>query len=114
AQIEAERGITVVSGNGLITLAECGEPGLIQARSSSVGLVCFKARTWAGTVALIVVKIPEVYSIKGDDHEVEAKLSTETGESKTYDIAKNQWTPVGEGSGPDIPPETLIELKAAP
>ncbi|WUI01001.1 hypothetical protein OHR68_04035 [Spirillospora sp. NBC_00431] len=113
AKIQEERGITLISGNGLITLAECGVPGLIQVRSATVGLICFKARTWAGAVALIVVKIPDVYTIKGDDHEVEARLSTEKGEIKTYDIVKNQWTPVGEGTSPDVPPETLVELRAA-
>jgi hypothetical protein len=114
AQIQAERGITLIGGNGLITLAECGAPGLLQVRSASHGLICFQVRIWPGTDSFIVVEIPETYTIRGDDHQVRAKLITPNGETKTYDIAKNQWTPVGEGTSPEIPPETLIELRATP
>lgn len=111
-QIEQNRGITLISGNGLLTLTDCGADGLIQVRSNTQGLICFKARTWPDTDAIVTVKIPEAYLIKGDEHEVKAKLTTEQGQTKTYDITKNEWTPVGEGSDPDIPPETLIELRA--
>ncbi|TDD30537.1 hypothetical protein E1287_29095 [Actinomadura sp. KC06] len=115
-KIEQERQITVIGGNGLITLVECGPggsaDGLIAARSSIKGTICFKARTWPGTEAFITVKIPEVYFIKGDDHQVKAKLTPENGPAETYDIERNQWTAVGEGTGK--PPEALIELRAKP
>ncbi|MDL4815027.1 hypothetical protein [Actinomadura opuntiae] len=111
-KIEQDRGITVIAGNGLIVLTDCGPDGLIQVRSNTQGLICFKARTWPGTEAFVTVKIPEAYLIKGDEHQVKAKLTTEQGETKTYDITKNEWTPVGEGSDPNLPPETLIELRA--
>ncbi|MFI0409467.1 hypothetical protein [Actinomadura sp. 3N508] len=111
-RIQTERGITVISGNGLITLAECGADSLIQVRSNTKGLVCFDVELWPDYEGVITVKIPEVYYIKGDDHQVTADLTTGKGETKTYPIARDEWTPVGEGADPDNGPETLIELRA--
>ncbi|MFC0115981.1 hypothetical protein [Kibdelosporangium aridum] len=116
AQILAERGIKVIAGDGNIVLTDCGPPGLIEVRSTEKGRICFKAQPayWGGrypTTAFITVEIPSVYTIKGDEKDVEATL-TVNNQSKVYPIEKNAWTPVGEGAGPGNPPETLLEIRA--
>jgi hypothetical protein len=124
ARILAERGITVVAGNGLITLADCGVPGTIQLFSGEKGLICFKVRIWrAGDLttfpdvvpilnSFVVLNIPDVYVIKGArDVSQQAKLTVDD-QTKIYDIRPDEWTPVGEGVQPENPPETLVELRA--
>nr|WP_198151527.1 hypothetical protein [Kibdelosporangium sp. MJ126-NF4] len=117
AQILAQRGIKLIGGDGSIVLVDCGPTGLIEVRSTEKGRICFKARTiyWGSRypmVNYIAMEIPSVYTIKGDEKDVEATL-TVNNQSKVYAIEKNAWTPVGEGAGPGNPPETLLQIRAA-
>ncbi|MFG1943905.1 hypothetical protein [Nonomuraea sp. NPDC048826] len=122
-RILAERGITLISGNGLITLTDCGEPGTIQLYSAEKGHICFKVRIWRAFApdlptlepalnSFIVLRIPDVYVIKGSRTATQQATLTVDDRTKTYDIRPDEWTPVGEGVDPDNPPETLVELRA--
>ncbi|MFD7827728.1 trypsin-like serine protease [Kitasatospora sp. NPDC059803] len=110
AKILAERNITLKSGDGHIVLADCtAGPGQVQlySRAANPSEVCFKINGPAGYLAL---EIPKIYNIKGDDHTVKATVSTD-GTTSTIDLAKNVWTPVGEG-GTAGSETTLLELNA--
>lgn len=107
-QIFAERGITLLKGDGHILLADCAASatGQIALRSSQhADPICFKV---TGATGWLSMSIPEVYSVKGDGHSAEATLTTDEGAttSKTP-ITKNAWTPINAGDG-----ATLLELKA--
>ncbi|MDV5145393.1 S1 family peptidase [Streptomyces sp. SBC-4] len=62
-----------------------------------------------GRTGRLVLEIPKVYQIKGDDHAIKATL-TEGSSTKVVDIEKNLWNPVGEGGSGDE--TTLLELNA--
>ncbi|WP_336203862.1 hypothetical protein [Nonomuraea sp. LPB2021202275-12-8] len=122
-RILAERGITLISGNGLITLADCGAPGTIQLYSAEKGYICFQVRIWPAFAldsatlepalnSFVVLRIPDVYVIKGTATATQQATLTVDDQTKTYDIRPGEWTPVGEGVDPENPPETLVELRA--
>ncbi|MBB4926403.1 FG-GAP-like repeat-containing protein [Kitasatospora kifunensis] len=109
AKILADRGITLKSGDGHIVLADCGSgTGLVQlySRTATPSEVCFKITDRTGYLSL---EIPQIYNIKGDDHAIKATLNT-AGTVTSFDLAKNAWTPVGEGSSTGA--STLLELNA--
>ncbi|GAA1270723.1 hypothetical protein GCM10009665_68790 [Kitasatospora nipponensis] len=109
AQVLADRGITLKSGDGHIVLADCASGGnLLQlfSRSATPSEVCFQITGQTGYLSL---EIPQIYNIKGDDHTVKATLNTE-GTVTSLDVAKNAWNPVGEGSSTGA--TTLLELTA--
>ncbi|WP_329578741.1 FG-GAP-like repeat-containing protein [Kitasatospora sp. NBC_01250] len=109
AKILADRGITLKSGDGRIVLADCASgTDLIQlySRVANPSEVCFQVTDRTGYLAL---EIPQVYNIKGDDHTVKATLNT-AGNVTSLDLAKDAWTPVGEGSSQGT--TTLLELNA--
>ncbi|MFD0277811.1 trypsin-like serine protease [Kitasatospora sp. NPDC127111] len=110
AKILAERNITLKSGDGHILLADCASgPGLVElfTRAANPSEVCFKI---TGPTGYLALEIPKVYNIKGDDHTVKATVSTD-GNAATFDVAKNVWTPIGEG-GAAGSATTLLELNA--
>lgn len=117
-QILAERGITLLKGDGDILLAECGPSGLIQVRSAEKGLICFEVvgQTAASTQSVptldawITMSIPSVYVIRGDENDAEVDL-TANNETTTYDLVPNEWTPVGEGAEPENGPATLLTIR---
>lgn len=114
AQVLAQRGIAIVSGDGHMTLAQCGSIGLIEVRSTNAtgdndpdpGHFCFKV---SGPTGSLTVNIPNAYQVKGDSHTVTATITVKNTTS-TVSIDKNGWTGIGVGSGPD--PATLLELDA--
>ncbi|MBG6135841.1 FG-GAP-like repeat-containing protein [Longispora fulva] len=108
AGILTQRGITLKTGDGHIQLADCdSQAGLIHLRSRSLAdQACFKI---TGPVGYLALEIPEVYTIKGDDHAIKATLSTQ-GTVTSVDINRNAWTPVGEGASSGV--STLLELNA--
>jgi hypothetical protein len=125
ARILAARGITLVAGNGLITLADCGATGVIELFSAEKGRICFKVRIWRaaedGTTypdvtpalnSFVVLNIPDVYLIKGVPDVRQQASMTVDNQTKVYDIRAGEWTPVGEGIQPENPPETLVEVRA--
>ncbi|MFC4086652.1 tachylectin-related carbohydrate-binding protein [Amycolatopsis samaneae] len=115
AQIHAQRGITLIKGDGHIVFTGCGQAGLVEVRSSNVpgdtdpdaGHYCFKVIGSSGDLTL---GVPNAYQVKGDDHDVTATVNVK-GSTSTVPVDHNGWTGVGQGSGPD--PATLLELKAS-
>lgn len=114
AQVLAQRGITIVSGDGHLTRVACGATDLIEVRSAGVpadldadpGHYCFKVN---GTRGSLTLTIPNAYQVKGDNHVVTATITVDSATS-TVPITKNTWTGIGLGAGPD--PATLLELDA--
>lgn len=105
-QIFAERGIRLVSGDGHILLVDCapGSAGQIAVRSSKFNApICFKA---SGPVGRLTMSIPDVYSVKSDNHQGSATVSTAAGVSTTA-LKANSWAPIGNGD----PGATLQEIK---
>ncbi|GAA1231160.1 hypothetical protein GCM10009665_21900 [Kitasatospora nipponensis] len=109
AQILADRGITLKSGDGHIVLADCASgSNLVQlfSRVATPSEVCFQV---TGPTGYLSLEIPQVYNIKGDDHAIKATLNT-AGTVSSVDVPKNTWTPVGEGNTSGA--TTLLELNA--
>jgi hypothetical protein len=105
-KILAERGITLIIGDGHIQLADCvpGGVGQLVARSTAFNdPICFKA-TGPGW---LTVSIPEVFSIKGDSHTGTATVTTDKGTQTTV-LKKEFWNPINAGDG-----GTLIKLETA-
>lgn len=108
-RVLAERGITLLKGDGHILLVDCATnaTGQIALRSSRhAGPICFQV---TGSTGWLSMSIPEVYSIRGDgNHAGEATITTDEGgtTSKTT-VNKNAWTPINAGEG-----ATLLELRA--
>ncbi|MGW9039724.1 RICIN domain-containing protein, partial [Streptomyces sp. NPDC055721] len=112
AQILAEQAVTLNAGDGNIRLVDCAsESGLVQVlrRDASPATVCFKV---SGPTGYLALEIAKVVKIKGDDHAVKATLNT-AGTVTSVDIAKNDWTPVGDGGTQTAGDgTTLLELTA--
>jgi V8-like Glu-specific endopeptidase len=114
AQVLADRGITLLKGDGHIAYVACSGPGLIEVRSTTVPgdhgadpyHYCFKID---GPVGDLTLNIPNAYQVKGDDHDVQATVTVKD-KTSTVPVDKNGWTGVGVGAGPD--PATLLEIKA--
>ncbi|GAA1068986.1 hypothetical protein GCM10009665_75160 [Kitasatospora nipponensis] len=109
AQILADRGITLKSGDGHIVLADCASgSNLVQlfSRTATPSEVCFQV---TGPTGYLALEIPQVYNIKGDDHAIKATLNT-AGTVTSVDVPKNTWTPVGEGNTAGA--ATLLQLNA--
>jgi hypothetical protein len=114
-QILAQRGITLIRGDGHMVLVPCGGLSLIEVRSTNAsadkdpdpGHYCFKV---TGATGSLSVNIPNAYQVKGDDHAVTATITVKD-KTNTVPVNKNGWTGIGLGTGPD--PATLLELNAA-
>jgi hypothetical protein len=115
AQIQLDRALTLISGDGHILLTDCGaSTGLLEVHafnsadhSTDPGHYCFRVTSPTGYLRL---QVPNAYQVKGDDHTVRATVSI-NGQSSTVAVAKNGWTGIGEGAGTD--PATLLELRAS-
>ncbi|MFD4145206.1 trypsin-like serine protease, partial [Streptomyces goshikiensis] len=110
AQVLADQGIALKTGDGNIRLADCAsESGLVQVARRVGAPACFKI---TGPSGYLAVEIPRVYNIKGDNHTLKATLNT-AGTVSSVDIAKNLWTEVGEGDAHTSQSETtVLELSA--
>ncbi|MFF1872602.1 trypsin-like serine protease [Kitasatospora herbaricolor] len=112
AQILQQQLVTLKSGDGNIQIVDCTSTGnLIEVFSRILDpgpvKVCFRV---TGPTGYLALELPKVYNIKGDDHTVKATLKTD-GSVSSFDVRKNYYTPVGEGSSTDG--TTLLELTAA-
>jgi hypothetical protein len=113
--ILADRGITLISGDGHLVLVNCtGSTGLIEVHASNSadhsndpGHYCFRVNGSGGDVKL---QLTDAYQVKGDSHAVQATLTVD-GQASTVNVAKNGWTGIGVGAGADS--ATLLELKAS-
>ncbi|WP_146044285.1 hypothetical protein [Amycolatopsis sp. BJA-103] len=104
----ADRGIALIKGDGHILLVDCSPGGAGQVVLSSSAFadpICFKV---TGAVGYLSMSIPEVYSIKGDDHAAIATVSVAGSAPRDTEIKKNLWTPINAGDG-----ATLLELKTS-
>ncbi|MEU6974083.1 trypsin-like serine protease [Kitasatospora aureofaciens] len=116
AKIRADQHITLKTGDGHITLAECSSAGgLVHLFSRPADPihpvepdeVCFKV---TGPTGYLALEIPRVYLIRGTEHAIKATVSTDSN-ATTIDIPKNDWRAVGEaGSSRDA--TILLELTA--
>lgn len=105
-KIFEEQGIILKRGDGHITLAECGPEGLLRVRMREHSDVCFRI---TGNEGYLSLELPSVHLIRGTDYETHVSMTVE-GEEKTYDINKNNWTSVGEGTDPERREHTLVEI----
>ncbi|SCG09481.1 hypothetical protein GA0115255_125411 [Streptomyces sp. Ncost-T6T-2b] len=107
AEIFAETGLQLISGDGNITLAGCGPTGLVEVHARGREKFCFAVR---GTVGRLALEVPGVYGIKGADREMTADMTVD-GTETSYEIAPNNWTAVGESADPEGRDHTLVELR---
>lgn len=108
-KIFAEQGIRLKGGDGHITLATCdSEPGLLEvwARSRPRDRYCFKVTGDRGYLSL---DLPAVFGVKGNSYDTEVNM-TVAGTTRSFDIEKNTWTPVGETNDDQGRPHTLVEI----
>ncbi|MBB5890740.1 hypothetical protein [Kutzneria kofuensis] len=114
-KILADRGIKLISGDGHLLLVDCVNVAtLIEVHASSLtdhsndpGHYCFKVNGASGDLKL---ELTDAYQVKGDSHNVQAKVSVD-GQSSTVNVDKNRWTGIGVGA--DSHAATLLELKAS-
>ncbi|MGI5196197.1 hypothetical protein ACQEVY_21505 [Streptomyces sp. CA-288835] len=107
-KIQAEQGITLIRGDGHITLAACDDTAdqlKVLTRAGAAGEFCFTATSTTGYLTL---ELADVYAIQTESHPVRAELSAE-GKTQTVNVAKNAFQGVGEGIGE--PATVLLELR---
>ncbi|MEU2996174.1 hypothetical protein ABZ684_01185 [Streptomyces sp. NPDC006995] len=110
-KILAEKGIILKRGDGHIVYADCAsETGLLEILARDKGKVCFRV---TGNSGWLTLEIPSVYLIKGSaEHEAQVDMTVDT-EEKSFDVAKGQWTPVGESTDEQGREHTLIEIRTS-
>ncbi|GCB46512.1 hypothetical protein [Streptomyces sp. NL15-2K] len=110
-KILAEQGITLKRGDGHIILATCGsETGLLEIWTrSSVDRVCFRV---TGNSGYLTLEIPAVFNVRGNDYTTQVDMTVD-GEKKSYDIAENTWTPVGESTDEQGRQFALVEIRTS-
>ncbi|GAA3044243.1 FG-GAP-like repeat-containing protein [Streptomyces roseofulvus] len=113
AQIEADKGIKLIRGDGNIVLAEC-DLDTEQIRVHVVGppvnmqdTYCFDSRAATGRLTL---DLNRAFWIDAADQPMSATLAGEDGTTKTITIAKDGYTPVGEGVQGGVR-SRLVELR---
>ncbi|MFL5994552.1 MAG: hypothetical protein ACJ736_09600 [Streptomyces sp.] len=110
-KILAEKKILLKRGDGHITLADCaGGTGLLEILArDNADKICFKV---VGDSGWLTLEVPSVYAIKGNDYTTAVDMTVGT-EEKSYDIAKNSWTPVGEAADPEGRDHMLVEIRSS-
>ncbi|NYT95721.1 hypothetical protein [Salinispora sp. H7-4] len=110
AQIEADKQIKLIKGDGKIMLAECGSADdLIQVmsyNSESEPKYCFEVLGPSGILAL---EIPNVFFIWAGDEEVTATVTVDGVEKDPVVVGANDGEPVGNND-PDNH-AVLLELR---
>ncbi|MFF8290022.1 hypothetical protein ACF068_12435 [Streptomyces sp. NPDC016309] len=110
-KILAEKNIVLKRGDGHITLVDCSSgPGLLEvwAREQAGAKFCFEV---VGNSGWLTLEIPSVALIKGNDYTTEVDM-TVGAEEKTFDIAKNAWTSVGESAEEQGRQHMLVEIRS--
>ncbi|MFI9269757.1 hypothetical protein ACIGXM_03400 [Kitasatospora sp. NPDC052896] len=109
-RILAEKGIKLISGDGHITLAECGAaPGQLEVWSRSRPKFCFQVTGKGGYLAL---EVPKVYGFMGNSYDTQIDM-TVANEKKSFDIEKDAWVQVGEAADPKERDHTLVEIRSS-
>ncbi|MGW0818699.1 hypothetical protein ACWD00_36810 [Streptomyces viridiviolaceus] len=110
-KILQERGIVLKRGDGHITLADCASgTGLLQVMARrQADPICFRT---VGDSGWLTLEIPAVYVIRGNDYETQVDM-TVGDEEKSFDIAKNTWTAVGESADEQGREHLLVEIRTS-
>ncbi|GGR74373.1 hypothetical protein GCM10010269_11770 [Streptomyces humidus] len=110
-KILAEKKILLKRGDGHITLADCaGGTGLLEIMArNKTDRICFKV---VGDSGWLTLEIPAVYAIKGNDYTTAVDM-TVGAEEKSFDVAKNTWTAVGESADPEGREHMLVEIRSS-
>ncbi|MFI1168696.1 hypothetical protein ACH4UM_35330 [Streptomyces sp. NPDC020801] len=116
-QIQRDKGIKLIKGDGHITLAACDDSGsqikvmTVQGPSGNPqGTYCFKATAKSGYLSL---ELPRVFALETADHPISADLRPQADPSapaKTVTVDKNGYQSVGEGAAGGAP-SVLLELR---
>ncbi|MEI5006896.1 hypothetical protein RB196_05780 [Streptomyces sp. PmtA] len=106
-RILAEKGIVLRKGDGHILLTECSAANQIQVwtRQNKEGKYCFRV---IGKTGSLTLEVKDVHAVETEGRAVRASLTAD-GKTTTVDVAKDDYRPVGEGTGGK--PAVLIELK---
>lgn len=110
-EILTERNIVLKRGDGRIVLADCAsETGLMEVWARSTDKICFKV---TGNSGWLTLEIPSVYGIKGSvDQTAQVDMTVGT-EEKSFDIAKDSYTAVGESADEQGREHMLVEIRTA-
>ncbi|MBW8740212.1 MAG: hypothetical protein JF621_24955 [Streptomyces turgidiscabies] len=110
-KILAEKNIVLKRGDGHITLADCasGTDLLEVWAREKADRICFKV---VGTSGWLTLEIPAVYAIKGNDYATAVDMTVGT-EEKSFDVARNTWTAVGEAADPEGREHMLVEIRSS-
>ncbi|MFD6940424.1 hypothetical protein ACFWAP_30265 [Streptomyces goshikiensis] len=109
-KILAEQRITLKRGDGHILLADCASAtDLLEVYGRKNEKTCFKVTGNSGYLAL---EIPAVYFIKGNSYAAKVDMSAGSLQ-KSFDITKNDWTPVGETADEQGRDFMLMEIRTA-
>ncbi|MER5891366.1 hypothetical protein ABT160_46910 [Streptomyces sp. NPDC001941] len=110
-KILAEKKIVLKKGDGHITLADCAsETGLLEVWARSKDKICFKV---TGTSGWLTMEIPAVYGVRGSAAQTAQVDMTVGTEEKTYDVAKDAFTPVGESADSQGRDHMLVEIRTS-
>ncbi|WNM35088.1 hypothetical protein RKE30_34360 [Streptomyces sp. Li-HN-5-11] len=109
-KILAEKNILLKRGDGHITLADCASgTGFLEVWARSRDKVCFQV---TGNSGWLTLEIPSVYAVRGNDYAAQVDMTVGT-EEKSFDVAKNSWTPVGESADPQGREHMLVEIRTS-
>ncbi|MFE0510721.1 hypothetical protein [Streptomyces sp. NPDC058964] len=109
-QIQRDKGIKLIKGDGHITLAACDDSGsqikvmTVQGPSGNPqGAYCFRATAKSGYLTL---ELPRVFALETADHPISADLRPQAdpaAPAKTVTVEKNGYQSVGEGAAGGAP-----------
>ncbi|MFD8086780.1 hypothetical protein ACFV4F_34370 [Kitasatospora sp. NPDC059722] len=106
AEIQQERGIKLIKGNGRLLLSECNSAVQQVKVYSTNGDVCFQA---VGAGGYLTMEITKVFAFEASDRPISANL-TAGGATQTVSVAQGGYKSVGEGTVGGIR-STLVELR---
>ncbi|MBG0851845.1 hypothetical protein I2W78_08300 [Streptomyces spinoverrucosus] len=109
-RILAEKNIVLKRGDGHITLVDCASgTGFLEVWARSKDKICFQV---SGNSGWLTMEIPSVYGVKGNDYATQVDMTVGT-EEKSFDIAKNAWTAVGESADEQGREHMLVEIRSS-
>ncbi|MBT2396454.1 hypothetical protein J7E89_10800 [Streptomyces sp. ISL-100] len=109
-KILAEKNIVLKRGDGHITLVDCASgTGFLEVWAREKEKICFQV---VGNSGWLTLEIPAVFAVKGNDYSTEVDMTTGT-EEKSFDVAKNSWTAVGESADEQGREHMLVEIRSS-
>ncbi|MFD1660524.1 hypothetical protein ACFSL4_20505 [Streptomyces caeni] len=109
-RILAEKNILLKRGDGHITLADCvSGAGQLEVLARDKSKICFQV---TGNSGWLTLELPSVYAVKGNDYTTQVDMTAGT-EEKSFDIAKNTWTAVGESADEQGREFMLVEIRTS-